>query len=177
MTQIGLNYLQLLETKRANLANEQQKRNELAESSRHNVITEGETNRTNLANEAIKQGNLDELIRSNQERERETRRSNLAKEAETYRSNRAKEFENNRSNVAREWETHRSNLRNEEIKKNTLFNEMVGVSGVDPRYQRQLKSNTLRTMLDPHMTAIAWGQGVMGLVDGLKGSVSLAFKR
>lgn len=73
-----------VETNRSNLANEAQKRNELAENSRHNLVTENETYRSNVARET-------ENTRHNLETERETNRSNLAKEFENSRHNKVDE--------------------------------------------------------------------------------------
>lgn len=73
MTLVQNEYHKRKETERANRANEEIKRSELAEAGRHNLATEYEATRSNMA------------------KERETNRSNLAKEAETHRSNLASE--------------------------------------------------------------------------------------
>lgn len=69
MTHNQIAYAQHKETERSNLAKEQQARNELAETSRHNLVYEAETNRHNLATE------------------QETNRANLAKEQLQAESN------------------------------------------------------------------------------------------
>ena len=74
MTQMGVNYLNLQETQRANRAKEGLTRSEQAETRRSNLAREFETNRSNLAREL-------ETNRSNLARELETNRSNLANEA------------------------------------------------------------------------------------------------
>lgn len=105
MTQMGLNYLQHLETSRANRASEAWRADQLRETARHNVVTEG----INTYDAQTKRGTLDELVRSNQTREVETYRSNLAREQhalssleEAIRSNKARELENVRSNKVSE---------------------------------------------------------------------------
>ena len=109
MTNNQINYLNLLETQRANRAKEDVSRQTLSETSRHNVRTEDESERSNRAKEAYSIFSLSETIRSNKAKEHETSRSNLAKEAETNRANMAKEAETGRANQAKENETHRHN--------------------------------------------------------------------
>lgn len=113
MTKNQIEYQKLLETQRANRAQESitQQRDartldlrtsELGETRRHNVAGEqakfvelGETHRTNVAKET-------ETERANRTRETETHRTNLAQEAERERSARAHEQETMRHNVETE---------------------------------------------------------------------------
>lgn len=90
------------ETERSNRASEEQKRLELQENSRHNLVVEGEAARSNLAKEYENQrahsasealqsysiGTNAQIAYSNLA---ETSRANLAREAETNRANVAKE--------------------------------------------------------------------------------------
>lgn len=109
MTNNQINYLNLLETQRANRAKEDVSRQNLSETARHNVRTEDESERSNRARESYSILSLAETMRSNKAKETETARSNLAKEGEVNRSNLAKEAEAKRSNLAKESETHRHN--------------------------------------------------------------------
>lgn len=109
MTNNQINYLNLLETQRANRAKEDVSRQTLSETTRHNVRTEDESERSNRAKESYSILSLAENIRSNKAKENETMRANLAKEGETNRANLAKEAETERSNYAKEGETHRHN--------------------------------------------------------------------
>lgn len=122
MTTMGLEYLKLQETIRANQARE-------SETVRHNVTSEtldsagiGESIRSHKADEGIRSVSLDETRRSNIARELETNRSNRAREGialseldESIRANRARERENLRTNLAREQENVRSNRAQEDI--------------------------------------------------------------
>jgi hypothetical protein len=76
-------YWNVVETKRHNLATEEQSRNELHEVHRHNVVTEGQ------ASENIRLGwaNLAETHRHNVAYEGETHRHNFAVESENIRHN------------------------------------------------------------------------------------------
>lgn len=72
MTQMGLNYLNYVESNRTNLANEGIKRGTLSETIRHNVVSEGQTTRSideqvrhNKVGEDISYGNLKEAVRHN----------------------------------------------------------------------------------------------------------------
>lgn len=101
MTIMGLDYLKHIETKRANLAKEQ-------ENYRSNLANEDreykkylEQVRSDMANEKLKQKSLDETVRSNKEHEAIGWFQSLEQE---------------RSNKAREYETHRTNQKNEELK-------------------------------------------------------------
>lgn len=130
------------ETGRHNRATEQVDISQLAEQSRHNVVSEKETNRHNVASEneinrhnltTEKQGQqqIDESRRHNIESERqnilglqETSRHNKVSEnisisdlAERGRHNLATESEANRHNVASEQETARTNHANEYIRR------------------------------------------------------------
>lgn len=150
MTKNQIEYAKLLETSRANKANEELTKRrddrayevnlgQLDESRRHNVATEAqarasldETIRANQAREAHEVNVLAETKRSNQAREAETQRSNLAREAETHRSNVAQEVELNRSHLANEAETRRSNLAREaETSRSNRANESIARENVD----------------------------------------------
>lgn len=98
MTTVQINYQNMLETKQHNRATEEQAKNELAETKRHNIAYETETNRHNVVTE------------------KETNRHNVVTEKEASRHNLATEHETNRHNVATEQETHRSNVANEQLK-------------------------------------------------------------
>lgn len=74
MTHNQIDYWNLQETKRSNLAKE-------TETNRHNVAFENETNRHNVVSEGIDMGNLIELSRHNQATEYETNRHNVASES------------------------------------------------------------------------------------------------
>lgn len=131
MTEMGVKYLNYLESNRSNLAEEAEtNRANLAreaethrsnvanetETNRSNLAKEAETHRTNVVNEGIKQGTLDEQIRTNKANEglrsaelAEKNRSNVQNEklkaeqnAETKRSNQAKESEQKRTDMANE---------------------------------------------------------------------------
>lgn len=104
MTKNQIEYAKLLETRRANQANEAIVSQRDARSHAVALQQLGETSQHNRATEAQQQLSLDELARANR-----------AKEAETYRANVARERENTRSNVAREQETARANLANEAL--------------------------------------------------------------
>lgn len=126
MTEIQLKYQANVETNRANLARENQARNELSETNRHNVATEGEAVRHNKVGEGLEAAKVKETGRHNRASEKiskdtlkETKRSNKAREKETHRSNKANEKETKRSNKAREKENSRSNKANESIKRST----------------------------------------------------------
>lgn len=95
MTQIGLGYLNLVETRRANRAKENISQGELNERVRHQTTSEG----LELEDLGIKRSSLDETGRANRAKEAENHRSNVAKETENYRSNVAKETENTRGNT------------------------------------------------------------------------------
>lgn len=98
MTTVQINYQNMLETKQHNRATEEQAKNELAETKRHNIAYETETNRHNVVSE------------------KETNRHNVVTEREASRHNLATEVEANRHNVATENETHRTNVANEQLK-------------------------------------------------------------
>lgn len=140
MTKNQIEYSKLIETARANAAQEELTRTrdanamalgsrQATETERHNRATEGYTGRQleiqagqlsesvrhNKATENTALATLQEQIRSHMVSEAETQRSNLAREGETNRSNLAREQETNRSNLARESETKRSNVANEVI--------------------------------------------------------------
>lgn len=150
MTKNQIEYAKLLETTRANKANESLTKQrdtrayeinlgQLGETKRHNVATEAqarasldETIRSNQAREAHEVNVLAETKRSNQAREAETQRSNLAREAETHRSNVAQEIELNRSHLANEAETRRSNIAREaETARSNRANESIARDNVD----------------------------------------------
>lgn len=131
--EIGLG--QLAESKRHNLAGEQQQIAILGETQRHNVIGEqlqaqsiSEVMRSNRAQESLQLKSQLENERSNRAREAETERTNRAREVETERSNRANEKEYNRSNLAREEETHRTNVANELIRNRGVDAQFAGVA-------------------------------------------------
>lgn len=98
MTNNQIQYANLLETKRSNLARE-------AETKRHNIADETETHRANVVREDVAYKTLDETVRHNQAGETiamdtlaETKRHNIATEehnrnvlAETSRHNKAQE--------------------------------------------------------------------------------------
>lgn len=167
------------ETNRANLAGEQLRGQELAETSRHNVVTEGETERSNRTKEA-------EAQRSNLAKEAETYRKNTASEAiakqqvalgystlaeteshnaateqvqkyaalEQHRSNLAQELETNRANQARETETTRDNLQKRE---NEVKLEKIRQEGMNSRLSKELTHKYVDTAV----------HGVGGLVNSL----------
>lgn len=93
MTRNQIAYFEAKEKQRANLRSEEQRQQELAETSRSNLAKEKENYRSHVASET------------------ETNRSNLAREAEAYRTNRANEFLVGQRNA----ETQRSNLATEAI--------------------------------------------------------------
>lgn len=98
MTHNQINYWNLQETKRSNVANEK-------ETNRHNVATETETNRHNVATERIDLGKLSETQRHNLATEGLTGRELDIKQGtlnETIRSNQAREAEASRHNLADE---------------------------------------------------------------------------
>lgn len=97
MTQIGLGYLNLVETRRANKAKENISQGELNERVRHQTTSE----QLELEDLGIKRSSLDETGRANRVKEAENQRSNVARETENYRSNVAKETENTRGNTLR----------------------------------------------------------------------------
>lgn len=147
MTKNQIEYNKMLETRRANKAQEQLTSlrdtrayelgvQNLGELSRHNRATEaqasqvlGETSRHNLATEQAQVLQLQETQRANMARE-EISRGNLA---ETVRSNVAREEETKRSNIARETETQRHNVESErqgviqlnEMQRSNLANEAI----------------------------------------------------
>lgn len=99
MTQNQIRFAEHLETKRSNLAKEQQARNELAETWRHNFADEwirsstlGESIRHNQTTEDIQMRSVAENERHSRAQEEETRRANMANEAETKRHNLAYEY-------------------------------------------------------------------------------------
>lgn len=109
MTANQIAYQRHLETARANAVSEMQRGLELDESRRHSI-----------SQEQLKTRELTELERSNRAVEKETSRHNVVTETETRRSNLAREWETYRSNSAREMETQRSNISNETIKRGQL---------------------------------------------------------
>lgn len=119
-------------TKQGELANS---RNALAESIRHNVVSEYEIERRNRAQEQISQQVANESKRHNlvsettqQLAQRETARSNFAKETETNRANLAKETETIRSNTTREAETERSDRVRENIQIAGTINDYLNTA-------------------------------------------------
>lgn len=154
MTKNQIEYGKLLESKRANLAQEDLTRRRDTATREAKLIELSEAGRHNLAQERFQQGSLDEQSRHNtaleglQSREvdlknrtlTETQRANRAKEAlqnqqnvEAKRSNLAKEqlgriqaTETHRSNLAKENETNRSNLAKEkETSRHNLVSEGI----------------------------------------------------
>lgn len=143
MTQIGLGYLQHMETTRANKANEALKEFQNTETARHNV----ETERYSWSELEFRGRSLDETVRSNLARESETYRSNVAREAEAHRSaraqedlgwatlserdiaNRRKDAEQKRTNKAREEETERANKAREDNERYSTNLYNMGTSG------------------------------------------------
>lgn len=107
MTKNQIEYAKLLETRRANLRQEELTSKRDATTRELGIGTLGETSRHNQAVELLDSAKAAETKRSNVAKEAETRRSNLAKESETQRSNMERERETARSNVARETETQR----------------------------------------------------------------------
>lgn len=153
MTQMGINYLNYLETNRANVAGEKLKDKTLLETMRHNLVGERHMSR----DLEIKSATLDESVRSNKAREKETKRTNLAHELlgeknylETQRSNKAKEYENYRSNVAKETELNRSNKAHEiELNRSNIARET-----------ETNRRNTLDSLDDYSSAAYAYETGV-----------------
>lgn len=105
MTKNQIEYGKLLETRRANVRQEELTASRDMEVKRHNYATEG-----------LQKQSLDETVRSNLAKEYEANRANLAREKETNRSNLAQEA----LTSARDAETRRSNLVNESLKSATL---------------------------------------------------------
>lgn len=85
----------------------------LQENKRANLARELETNRANRAREGIDSSYYQGQLQLRSQELGETRRSNLSREAELYRSNVAREMETHRSNVVGEGELHRHNLATE----------------------------------------------------------------
>lgn len=163
MTQMGVNYLNYLETNRSNLANEGLKGQQNAETMRHNFTEEG----IGKGELKVHQGTLDESIRSHKANESidtskvsEMVRSNLAREAENFRSNQAREEENRRSDIARE---------NENLRHNTISegNERykVNISNA-PQYVRELNAGEALGERTPTIV----GSHALGSLEDLLGS-------
>lgn len=121
MTKNQIDYWNLQEIKRANLAKETENyRSNKAkedETQRSNLAKEGETNRANLASEGIAFANLGEQTRSHMAQESLTQsqlneliRHQMVNEAELVRANMAAEAELARHNRSVEGETHRANV-------------------------------------------------------------------
>lgn len=104
MTKNQIEFNKLLETRRANQAQEILTRRRDDRSHSLGLAQLGETSKHNRATESLDSAKLVETTRSNKEREKETHRANVAKEDETKRSN-----------IARESETQRHNERTEAI--------------------------------------------------------------
>lgn len=80
MTNMGINYLNYLETVQSN-------RNRERETNRSNLAREAEDLRSHMVNEGIASDTLEETKRSNAAKEQETHRANVAKEGQEERKN------------------------------------------------------------------------------------------
>lgn len=145
MTKNQIEYAKALETRRANLSQEELTRKRDTAAREAMLVQLGETERHNRAQEGFQYASLDETRRHNVSSEAleakrvsldtaklaETSRHNRATESvasgtlsETKRSNRAREGETFRSNLAREYETARSNFaRERETNRSNLARE------------------------------------------------------
>lgn len=126
MTTNQLQYWRNVETKRSNLANENETQrhnrvgeaisaNTLVETKRHNLATEKETNRSNVANEGIKQRQNSTALYQAQETARHNRaqeQNDLLKLASNERIAQA----NRKLGYAQLSETTRHNIKDEAIK-------------------------------------------------------------
>lgn len=157
MTTMGLQYLNLQETQRANLEKERQGRDTITETARHNVANE----EVALGNLEVSRGTLDESVRSNKAREYETNRSNVAKEFEMHRSNVARENETHRSNVVDEHERNRSNVAREtETHRSNVVNETEQNRANTTKEAENNRANTLKYMNDYMSQSYAYETGV-----------------
>lgn len=167
MTQMGLNYLNYVETNRSNLANEGLKSQQNSETRRHNVAGEGVA----LSQLDINRGSLDESIRSNKAREAENNRSNLARESENYRTDVANEGikqgnlnESVRAHQLEERETARHNItaENNERYKTNLANSS--------QYLAELKAGQALGEEEPAIV----GSHALGTLESLLGNMRIS---
>lgn len=163
MTGNQIAYWKYAEDARHNTEAESQGRQSLAESARHNRVTEGETTRHNKATEGLSA----RQIGLGYAQLAETKRANTAREvlqtsqlSETIRSNMAHEVEINRANVAKEAETQRHNMQMETTdinKMNISHSEFQDKLNWDKQYQGMIN------------TPLRVGEGLTNLIGaGLK---------
>lgn len=151
MTKNQIEYQKLLESKRANRAQE-------TETNRANLMNEELIRSRDTATLDLRGRELQETQRSNQAREAENFRSNLAREGENKRHNVAQEMENSKHNRAQEAigygnislgysnlaEARRSNQANERIRRNELFERQRSNLANEAIGRRSLYNESIR---------------------------------
>lgn len=162
-----LGILGLNETRRANLAKEQEnyrsnRARELltgqqnAETKRANLARESETFRHNTVGEKLDLSKLEESRRHNIMQESQQDYANYTNRynaLEVERSNKAKEAESQRANLAREAETKRSNLANErELARSHRANESLQSSSIGLGYANLTEAQRHNVAMESNAT-------------------------